>query len=199
MKTLLRIKFGIFVLVIAIAIPVVPISFGLVTQFITYFQQGANPASIFRGNKLVLPATDQARWLTSQPLEGASASPAQLEELLAAYWQAWQALSRAYQTNDKSDLLTYWAGDAIGQVERGLDGIQKGGQFHFTDRNHQLQLLFFSDDGTSALVQDSNFQVQYTLSSAGRRVEFSMDTSALVFITLDNGFWRIRQITIHYH
>jgi len=79
------------------------------SQFLSYFQQGADPASIFRGHELIIPEEEQAIWLSTAPLRGISPSRSQQEELISAYWQGWITLSRAYETGLPDDLSTYWA------------------------------------------------------------------------------------------
>jgi len=160
---------------------------GLVTglsQFLSYFQQGADPASIFHGHELVIPDEDQAIWLSTAPLEGVSPSRSQQEELISAYWLAWEAVSRAYETGLTDDLSTYWASPIL---ETMTTSIVAGQDYHTS--NHQLSILFFSDDRSVAQLQD-----EFDISING--IETS--ATATVTLTLDTGRWRIRYLTINY-
>ena len=119
-----------FLASIIIAIPLIAVSLSLVAQFISYFQQGADPASIFRGHALVIPAPEEAEWLPFEVADKMRPSQAESEEIIAAYWLAWDALSRAYETGDKTDLLTYWAGAAYDHATAGIRETQKLTQIH---------------------------------------------------------------------
>src|SRR5579872_6079369 len=136
-------KFAIFVVGLMISLIAGGIGLWGVAQFVVAFQQGADPASIFHGATLIVPQEKQARWLPDSPSTGTSPSDGQREELIAAYWQAWQGLDRAQQTGDVSDLATYWAGNAFKEIQ-----IDPKRHFQQTDLGHKLTLTFFSDDGT---------------------------------------------------
>ncbi len=187
-----RVKFTLFVAGIAILTLVTAAGISLLSGFIAYFQQGADPASIFRGHTLVVPQSDQARWLTVDAVEGKLPSQAQQEEVIAAYWLAWEALGRAHETGDTSDLLTYWAGAAY---DHALVSINPDLPRAYAHAGHKLTMRFFSEDGSVTTFQDDGFSI--TQQSGG--VEFTLHASALVVMTLDQGFWRIRQITLDYH
>lgn len=186
MLTRTRIKF-----LVAISMTPVLVGIGLamiygLSQFMASFQQGADPASIFRGNVLLIPERTQAQWRSTAPPQGIAPSKAQQEELIAAYWEAWQALSRAYQTGLSKDLNTYWALPALERVQAAID--PENTLAHETSR-HQLRLLFFSDDRSVAQVQDEFILTQGEIVLAGK---------ANITLTLDNGRWRIRLIEVGY-
>lgn len=159
------------------------IVFGL-SQFVAYFQQGADPASIFRGNDLRLPDDTQAMWVSTIPQRGLSPSRGQQEELIAHYWSAWQAYSRAYMTQDTSDLSTYWALPALDQIRQAIQP-----DVELSTTQHQLTLLFYSDDRSVAQLHD-----QFLLISDAQRLSATAHTT----LTLDNGRWRVRQIRLQY-
>jgi hypothetical protein len=187
-----RVKFGFFIAGLVILVVVAAGSISLLASFVSYFQQGADPASIFRGHTLVVPEIAEARWLLVDETEGKAPSRAQQEELIAAYWLAWEALGRAHQTGDPSDLLTYWAGAAY---DHALASIDPAGQQTYAHTGHRLTMHFFSEDGSVAAFQDDAFVITQQL--GGEAV--SLQASAQVVMTLDQGFWRIRQITLDYH
>ncbi len=184
-----QIKFSIFVGGLLTGIVVAAVGFNVLSNFIASFQQGADPASIFHGAALNLPDRTEARWLPDMVELPVQPSPAQREEILAAYWAAWQALERAYQTGDTSDLLTYWAGTAYEQIA----ALHFGGLVQSDDR-HRLALRFFSDDRTIAALEDRDFRLHLTV---GDRA-MTIPVNASVVMTLDNGYWRIRLMTIRY-
>lgn len=186
-----RAKFFIFLVALGIMIPLALLGVALTGQFVFFFQQGANPASIFHGNELILPEPAQARWLPLTGYGGSTPSQAQAEELLAAYWEAWTALERSHLTGDTSNLLTHWAGDAYQQA---LQAVDPADHVQMTHSSHQLRLTFFSDDGSVAAFDDLNFLVEYT--TAGSTT--SLNASASIVMTLDTGFWRIRSLTVAY-
>lgn len=185
-------KFFIFLIVLAIVIPIGLLTITALTQFVAYFQQGADPASIFHGHELVIPSPDEARWLPDTFTENVRISRSQREELISGYFRAWDAVSRAHATGDPTDLPTYWAGDALEQIRASIDPDVEIIQVH---EQHRLQLTFFSDDGSVATLNDIGFRLIQTRD--GVTIESTVNAS--VVMTLDNGFWRIRLITLSYH
>lgn len=182
-----RAKMLIFLVALPVAGAMALLGLRGVAEFMAAFQQGANPASIFRGAQLIIPAADEARWLPDAPDTIAAPSDAERDELIAAYWQAWRALERAYETGLADDLPTYWAGAAFTQI-----WLADAHELRQTDSGHKLQLTFFSDDGTIAGFDDVDFQL--TQSVDGNAIV--AQATASVVMTQDNGYWRVRQITI---
>ncbi len=154
------------------------------SRFLSYFQQGADPASIFRGHELIIPEEDQAVWLSTAPLRGVSPSRSQQEELISAYWLAWQGVARAYETGLSHDLSTYWASPMLDTL---ADSIIAGQDYQTS--HHELSLLFFSEDRSVAQIHD-----RFDLYVNG--IETSAEATAT--LTLDTGRWRIRLLTIEY-
>ena len=180
-----RVKFVIFIVAMSVVSVGALVGFTLLTQFVAYFQQGADPASIFRGHTLAIPETHQARW---QRLPDGVLKKSEEEEILAAYWLAWEALSRAYVTGDTSDIPTYWAGAAY---DHALQNMTQDGMTH---RLHRLNLEFFSDDGSVVAFRDRAFRMEQTVAD----VTILLNVDADIVMTLDQGFWRIRSITLYY-
>lgn len=194
MTTKARMKFALFLLALLVALPATAVGLSLLTQFVAAFQQGADPASIFRGHQLIIPDIAEARWISLYARGNAGGIPpkrSEREEIIAAYWEAWVALDRAYQTGDTSDLATYWAGSAYDQA---YAGIQPGQAILQTHMGHKLRLVYFSADGSVAAFDDHAFTLTHTLHD---RV-ITLSVSASVVMTLDQGFWRVRQMTLHY-
>lgn len=198
MSTKVRIKFLIFVLGVIGLVGGATLGFVLLTQFIHYFQQGADPASIFRGHKLIVPEKAQAQWLDSSAAAyiNTPIKRAEREEIIVAYWEAWEALARARLTGNPADLPTYWAGEAYKQVATSLDADQP---VILTHSGHKLALTFFSDDGSVVAFEDQDFTLEQQLSS-GRDLPppYKLRATATVVMTLDNGFWRIRVLVLNY-
>jgi hypothetical protein len=158
----------------------------MLSQILASFQEGADPASIFRGHQLVRPALEDARWLVSVAPQGRTPSDAQKEELLADYWQAWQALGRAYATGKRDDLSTYWAQPILNHLNA---TISFSDSISYETTAHKLRLLYFADDASVARISDG-FIVRLN--------EQSWRTTAEITLTLDNGRWRIRLLEINY-
>jgi hypothetical protein len=186
-----QLKFGLFIAGLLIAMLMSFVGFRLLTKFIQEFQQGADPASIFRGHTLVVPEPENVLWVTTSPEEGRLPSQAQLEEIISAYWLAWQSVGLASLTNDLQDLKTYWAGSAYTQV---LSGIVPDVRTDYVTHNHKLNLVYFSDDGSVVEFRDESFFIRRTIEDN----KLSLAASAQITMTLDQGFWRIRHITFHY-
>lgn len=186
-----RIKFGIFLVGIMVAVVVGIVGLFSLSNFIVYFQQGADPASIFRGHSLIIPLSDQVRWLPSRGLDGKEPKQSEREEMIAAYWQAWLSLERAHLTGDTSDLSTYWAGSAY---DFAVDSISPTGQTVFATEDHAIELTFYSSDGSVIALKDRLFSMTQTIN----QTPITMRASATLVMTLDQGFWRIRQITLSY-
>lgn len=179
------VKFIIFIAALGVLAPVGWFGFRLMGDFIAAFNSGANPASIFHGNSLIVPDSRQARWLTVDP-EGKAPTQGQLEELIAAYYGAWEALARAHATGDPSDLPTYWAGAALDSARAATMGTNVA----FEHERHRLRLSFLSNDGSVARIHDERFI--YRLDG----IDLTATSNAV--LTLDNGFWRIRQYNIDF-
>lgn len=192
-------KFGLFVVGLALAGLVGLAGFSLLTRFVTAFNQGADPASIFRGNTLSIPATDEARWRTLTPMDETSAVPSAVEreQVLAAYWDAWNVLDRAHQTGDPSDVATRWAGGAHEQVLASMDPARPMTQAH---GGHTLDLTYFSDDGSVIAFEDVSFVLTQTvrIAATGEEQREKVCVSASVVMTADQGFWRVRTIRLRY-
>lgn len=186
-----RIKFGIFLIGVVVTGATVAIGLILLSSFIAYFQQGADPASIFRGHSLIIPQSDEARWLPSRDLDGREPKPSEREEMIAAYWAAWLALERAHLNGNIEDLKTYWAGTAYNFA---VESIKSDKSKTFTTMDHKLELTFYSDDGSVITLRDSLFSITQTV----HETSIIVRASATIVMTLDQGFWRIRQITLSY-
>lgn len=186
-----QIKFGLFVVGLVMAMVMGFVGFRLLTKFVGAFNEGADPASIFKGHILVVPDPAQVVWVTTSPEQGRLPSQAQLEEIISAYWLAWESVGRAHLTDDLRDLKTYWAGSAYTQI---LSGIDPEVRTNFVTHNHKLYLNYFSDDGSVVVFDDESFFLRRTIKDH----DLSLQASAQIVMTLDQGFWRIRRITIDY-
>ncbi|MFN8529676.1 MAG: hypothetical protein U0670_13790 [Anaerolineae bacterium] len=183
-----RVKFWIFAVGLLMMIPAALFGFAALSSFIAAFNTGADPASIFRGHSLYIPTPEQAQWINTEP-EGNAPTEIELEELIAAYWQAWDALSQAYRTGDLSDLPTYWAGSALDHARNAA-----ANETTITYSGHRLTLEFFSDDSSIAVIRDEGFA--YSL--IDKSGTFELTATAECVLTLDSGFWRIRQYTVNF-
>ncbi len=189
----LQVKFLIFLGGAALLIPLAFVGFSLLSNFITEFNRGAVPASIFHGDSLYIPTPDQAVWLPD-PADYHAMQPSatEREEVIGTYWEAWEALARACMTGNGAALATYWAGGAFQQVKPITNCAKNTTMTH---QSHRLQLQFFSDDGTVVAFTDNDFQTSYSTSG----VTDILQNDAVITMTLDTGVWRVRQITISAH
>jgi hypothetical protein len=182
-------KFAFFVVGILGGVVAGALAVWAVSQFVLAFNQGADPASIFYGAVLIIPKDEQVLWLPDAISTGTKPSHSQRDEVIAAYWQAWLAVSRAQLTGDTSDLSTYWAGNAFKQIS-----VDPKHHIQQTDIGHKLNLTFFSDDGTVVAFDDHDFSLKQQVQT----VTLNITVSASVVMTLDNGYWRVRILTMHY-
>jgi hypothetical protein len=182
-----RLKQGIALGGVLVGVPLLLLAFLGLSNFIASFNQGADPASIFRGHALVIPAPDQARYVPNADFRGRTPTQAQREELLSAYWRGWEALARAGQTGDPADLPTYWAGSALAFAR---EAVTDGSLVVVASRGHQVRLTYLSGDGSLATLVDDGFTLE---TPVGPRT-----VTATATLTLDNGFWRVRQLRLDY-
>lgn len=183
MKT--RLKFFLFIMVVPIALLM---SLAVLLRFsniISFFQAGADPASIFRGHELIVPAVDEAVLLVSNLNRGGKyPTRSQRDELITSYWLAWEAVARAYETGLTADLATSWGLPALEILKQ---SISDGG---FRTEQHQVRLIYFSEDGTFASVEDKF--VVYT-------DHYMLNVKGDAILTLDDGRWRVRYLELHYN
>ena len=173
---------------VVVGIPILLLLFLAMSNFIASFNQGADPASIFRGHALVIPDPDDARYVPNEDFTGRVPTQAQREELLSAYWRGWEALARANVTGDLADLPTYWAGSALTFAR---DALASDSLVVEDTSGHKLRLTYLSGDGSLATLVDEAFTMQTPLGV--------LTATATITLTLDNGFWRIRQLRLDYH
>jgi len=186
-----RVKFLLFLVGVAVFALFVLAALVLSGRFIAAFRQGADPASIFRGHSLIIPEVDEARWLAFDPSLDDLPKMAEQEEIIAAYWSAWEALGRAHLTGDISDLPTYWGGAAYSNALSSIDPDRDLTQTH---SDHKLRLVFYSPDRSVIAFEDENF----TITQATETTTLTLEATASVVMTNDQGVWRIRQMTLHY-
>ena len=187
-----ELKFGVFLVLIVAGTVAAALGLSFLTQVVTAFQQGADPASIYRGHSLVIPTEDEGHWISLRGHNGTLPSQAEQEEILSSYWMAWEALSRAQLTGDSSDMTTYWAGSAYEQALLSLVSEQRLSTDHW---GHKLNLTFFSRDHSVVRFEDVAFTMEQTIEDS----IVSVQVSATVVMTLDLGFWRIRSLILTYH
>ncbi len=183
MKT--RLKFLLFIGILPLAIIVSLLLLLRFSNIISSFQAGADPAAIFRGHQLILPAVEDAVLLVSDLKRGGKyPTRSQRDELIASYWLAWEAIDRAYQTGLTQDLATSWALPALDIV---IQSLAEGG---FRTEQHQVRLIYFSADGTFASVEDKF--IVYT-------DHYRLNVKGDAMLTLDDGRWRVRYLELHYN
>lgn len=185
-----KLKLMIFLGGLGVSIITIGIGLRALFHLIASFQEGADPDSAFHGFTIEIPDPDQAMWLSTIPQSGGKVPrAAEQEEILSSYWAAWQSLSNAYHTGNTEELLAYWTGTAYEQILATLPE-----DITLTTEHHQLDLLFFSEDSSIVRFEDQRF----TLAWQGAGVDFHSETTALVTMTLDQGYWRIRLIEFHH-
>ncbi len=131
-------------------------------------------------------------------LDASKATPRDVEDqtresIARDYGKAWQSLERALEDN-RPDLLNT---DFVGYAqEHWLQtvGAQKASGFsrHIVDHGHQVQVVFYSADGSAIQLRDTaQLQVQYRDGSKVLHSE-SLTRHYLVLMTPAENRWKVR-------
>ncbi len=162
-----------------------------------HFNSGADPASAL--NLIpALPADidERLHWMADHPnVEDArQMEPPTRDAISDAYLRAWAQLGIAYELGQPYGLQTYFTGQALAQVSRTLtETVAAGWQVNRTNLHHELELYFYSDDGSIVAFTDYDSRLVQHIrrgdSGLSQLVE-SADVWQMLML-LQDGNWRI--------
>jgi hypothetical protein len=166
-------------------------------RLVLYFNSGADPASALNLIPEVPADLDERlRWLPDHP-DAAQHRPMEeptRQQISDAYLRAWAQLGISYELGRPYGLKTYFTGQALDAVTATLTETAAAG-WHASRSNlrHELQLTFYSDDGSIVSLTDHNLVVQH-LRQPQARVDQVVESSGFyqALLLLEDGNWRIR-------
>jgi Cellulase (glycosyl hydrolase family 5) len=166
------------------------------SALIVYFQEGANPAAALH---IVpnLPPDLRVRiaWQADDRVTGASIEPSTRVDVQSAYLRAWLQWNLSYMKGAPYGLQTYFTGQALADASGAVIAAASGKYVvEQADMNHQLQLHFFSADGSVVSFTDHNVDVAQIISTPKGVVAYAGETVATydVVMLLEDGNWRVR-------
>jgi hypothetical protein len=128
----------------------------------------------------------------------AGAGPRQLEPTLLQsirrdYGKAWQTMSVALQSGEPAILDQYWVGVAHDKLQRLIrDEGNTGVQVRYIDKSHQLQAVFYPNDGAALLLHDSA-RIEVQVLSAGKVIDSeNLTEHYVVLMTPGQDRWLVR-------
>jgi len=131
-------------------------------------------------------------------LSVAGAGPRQLEPTLAEsiprdYVKAWQVLSLALETNNRTLLDQFWMGIAHDKFQRLIDDQARTGiRVQYRDTSHKLQAVFYPPDGAALLLYD-DVELEIEVLRSGRVIhQQKMTARYLVLMTPAQDRWVVR-------
>ena len=182
-----------------LAVSIMAVSLLAVVQIgrlLTYFQEGADPASALNiePNKPLDWPIDLT-WQPDSNPSGRNLEPFIRDQVEAAYIRAWLQWHFSYTKGEPFGLGTYFSGPALDAIEASVNTASTQGlTIDQADTRHELELTFYSADGSIVAFTDHHAQVVRIATDAEGRVVFSAETSATydIVMLLDDGRWRIR-------
>ena len=166
--------------------------FGLVG----YFREAAEPVSPLN---LVpdVPAETlfDLEWRPDDFDTGRVMEPFTRRQIESAYIRAWLQLNLSYARQEPYGLKTYFVGPALESVASNVTDLAADGwQIEQSNSGHQLQLHFYSADGSIVAFTDHNVVLTQIIADAEDTVVFDgMATGAYdVVMFLEDGNWRVR-------
>ncbi len=117
-----------------------------------------------------------------------------LKNLENDYLDAWYVLHTSQNSNTKNGLKDYYTKNSRKKIYNNLEFNKKQNiTIDGTTISHNLDVLFFSEDGQLIVLEDKNV-LEYK--SVYKKENFQFDTRELsdykVMLLLEDGFWRIR-------
>jgi hypothetical protein len=176
----------------------------LLGRVVLHFNSGADPASAL--NLIpALPADIDERlyWMADHPNVQEARQmelPTRQMELPTrqaisdAYLRAWAQLGIAYELDQPYGLKTYFSGQALEQVSRTLtETVAAGWQINRTNLRHELELYFYSDDGSIVAFTDHNSRLVQHIRRADSGLSQLIESADVwqVLMLLQDGNWRI--------
>jgi hypothetical protein len=128
--------------------------------------------------------------------EGRIISKQKINEVLNDYLDAWYVKQIAYQTNSQGGVADYYTKNARKNIYSILTyNKEKKTTIDATTLIHNLDILFFSEDGQLIVLKDSNVLQYQKVFKAGELILESSEVSSYKIVLLqEDGFWRIRHM-----
>lgn len=172
----------------------------LLGRVVVHFNSGADPATAL--NLIpALPADidERLRWLPDHPntAEAREMEPPTRDAISDAYLRAWAQLGIAYELGRPYGLKTYFSGQALEQVSRALtETVAAGWQISRTNLGHELELYFYSDDGSIVAFTDYNNRLVQHIRRADSGFSQVVESGDVWqgLMLLQDGNWRIIQL-----
>ena len=168
------------------------------TGLISYFQQGADVSSALH-NIPALPSDLAVRWqwLPDDPDTGRQMEPFTRVQIESSYLRAWLQWDLSYVQKKPYGLTTYFSGPALADLNASItQGAANNWKIAQVDNAHNLQLHFYSADGSIVSLTDQDALVMETIQDAKNATIYSGETRANydVVMFLEDGYWRIRHL-----
>ena len=174
-----------------------------ITGLISYFQQGADVSSALH-NIPALPSdlTVRWQWLPDDPDTGRQMEPFTRVQIESSYLRAWLQWNLSYTQRKPYGLTTYFSGPALADLDESIkqsaaNNIYPAGwKVTQVDNAHNLQLHFYSADGSIVSLTDQNALVMETIQDSKNALIYSGENQASydVVMFLEDGYWRIRHL-----
>lgn len=191
-----RFKIAAWLLLAVFLMAVSLLAVAQIGRLLAAFQEGADPASALNiePNKPLDWPIDLT-WRADSNPSGRDLEPLVREQIEAAYIRAWLQWHFSYTRGDPFGLGTYFTGPALEAIEASVTtAAAQGLTLDQVDTRHELELTFYSADGSVAALTDHHAQVMRIATDAEGEVIFSAETNATydIVMLLDDGRWRIR-------
>lgn len=163
---------------------------------ITYFGSGADPSQALT----LIPTApadldDRLKWLpdADTALDGRVMEPLTREQIGSAYLLGWSQWAISYELGKPYGLKTYFSPPALNAVTQAVTStVTAGWNLQQESLKHELQLNFYSDDGSIVSLTDHRAEIVHDVEHAegGRSIQEWWRTYDIV-MRLEDGNWRI--------
>ncbi|MCB0081038.1 MAG: hypothetical protein KDE47_08920, partial [Caldilineaceae bacterium] len=145
-------------------------------RLVTYFNTGADRASIFQLVPTVpVDLQDRVVWLPdlSSAAEGGVLAPYTRDQIAGAYLLGWAQVGISYELGRPYGLQTYFSSPALDAMQAAITStVAAGWQIRQSNLRHTLELAFLSDEGSVVAFTDrSAHLVQQFLRADGTLVD----------------------------
>ena len=163
-----------------------------------FFQQGADVSSALH-NIPSLPSdlTVRWQWLPDDADTGRQMEPYTRTQIESAYLRAWLQWDLSYVQKKPYGLKTYFSGPALADLDSSItQSVSKNWKITQVDNAHNLQLHFYSADGSIVSLTDQAALVLETIQDAKNSTVYSGETQANfdVVMFLEDGYWHVRHL-----
>lgn len=191
-----RVKIVIWLMLCGLAAGLALFLFSRLANVLTYFQEGADPASALNIVPNV-PADLKVRleWLPDDQDTGRQLEPFTRTQVESAYLRAWLQWNISYLKGEPFGLETYFVGPALEAVTEGVRAAhQQGWSLEQTDLEHQLRLHFYAADGSIVSFTAHDVLVAQLLRNEHGAPILAQTSQATydVIMMLEDGNWRVR-------